>query len=99
MFCVRMVNTIRSNNVTFIWSNPIHITPIPGPDYRLPFGMYKRLLRSMVQDEGAVVKKKTIVCSVDMSLRERLCSVELGENRFMERSFFLLLRPLALPPC
>ena len=34
MFCVRMVNTIRSNSVTFIWSNPIHITPIPGPDYR-----------------------------------------------------------------
>ena len=65
----------------------------------LPFGMYKGLLRSMVLDEGAVVKKKTIVCSVGMSLRERLCSVKLGENRFMERSFFLLLRPLALPPC
>lgn len=83
-----MVNTIRSNNVTFIWSNPIHITPIPGPDYRLPFGMYKRLLRSMVLDEGAVVKKKTIVCSMGIALRERLCSVKLGENWFMERSFF-----------
>lgn len=59
MFCVRMVNTIRSNNVTFIWSNPIHITPIPGPDYRLPFGMYKRLLRPMVQDEGAYINKES----------------------------------------
>ena len=93
MFCVRMVNTIRSNNVTFIWSNPIHITPIPGPDYRLPFGMYKRLLRSMVLDEGAVVKKKTIVCSIGIALRERLCSVKLGENWFMERSFFCFCGP------
>lgn len=93
MFCVRMVNTIRSNNVTFIWSNPIHITPIPGPNYRLPFGMYKRLLRSMVLDEGAVVKKKTIVCSIGIALRERLCSVKLEENWFMERSFFCFCGP------
>lgn len=59
----------------------------------LPFGMYKGLLRSMVLDEGAVVKKKTIVCSIGIALRERLCSVKLEENRFMERSFFCFCGP------
>lgn len=55
--------------------------------------MYKGLLRSMVLDEGAVVKKKTIVCSIGIALRERLCSVKLEENWFMERSFFCFCGP------
>ena len=62
MFCVRMVNTIRSNSVTFIWSNPIHITPIPGPDYRL--------LCHIVQDKRPICKRETMVCSIGIQLDE-----------------------------
>lgn len=42
----------------------------------------------MVQDEGAYVKKKTIVCSIGIALRERLCFMEPGDTGFMKRSFF-----------
>ncbi len=70
MFCVRMVNTIRSNSVTFIWSNPIHITPIPGPDYRLPFGVCSASCVISYRTNGRFVKRKTMVCSIGIQLDE-----------------------------
>ena len=70
MLCVRMINTIRSNKVTFIWSNLIHITPIPGPDYRLPFGVCSASCVIWYRTNRYFVKGKSSVCSFGIRLDE-----------------------------
>lgn len=44
--CMMIINTIRSNKVTFSWRISIRITTILGRNYRLPFWYMQNLLVS-----------------------------------------------------
>ena len=57
-----IVNTIRSNGVTFIWSNPIRITPLPGLDYRLPVGVCSASCVIWYKTGECFVKRKSSLC-------------------------------------
>lgn len=41
--CMMIINTIRSNKVTFSWRISIRITTILGRNYRLPFWYMQNL--------------------------------------------------------